>query len=580
MPPIEVAVTPRWQRYVSVVAIAAVYLITCRVMLAPICNFARLGTASYEGDARAFIWVLAWDNHAFLDRVSSLFEANKLYPLPNALAYGEHLYGISLFTLPLYALTRNPVLAYNVVWILSYLLAAAAAHLLAWRYTRDHLAAMVAGMAFAFCFFRMHHGHGHLNLIWSFWIPLSFVVIERWVARPTWTRLTGFVAVLVLQALASWYQAVMISVADAVFLIWLIAVERPTIRHPRVWRDPATRAWFSRLAIQAVVGALVALALVWPFARHYFILHSESPAGAAAAAADLAGWLVPPENTLIGQWLIAHNIKGPRWIWGELTVYLGWITMGLALIGAIVSVRSRDPLVRRSRFFIVLGIVAAVLALGPSSREVVSGQWGWSPFGALAHVPGLNLFRIPARYSQILSLALALLAAIACAASHRRFGHRGRVATGVAMLFLLTEFYVVNFPGGPPQPYPVPAVYKQIATLPPGPVLSLPIYANTPLWFREANYQYFSTAHWHPIVNGDSREWPPQFRDLVERFKLFPDAAAASTLRDVGVAYVVLHANQRGADDVLAPARASPDFRLLAQFEHDYLFEVVPASRR
>src|SRR5688572_1234313 len=454
MPPIEVAVTPRWQRYVSVVAVAAVYLIACRVMLAPICNFANLGTASYDGDARGIICVLAWDNHALLDRVPSLFDANKLYPLPNALAYGEHLYGISLFTLPLYALTRNPVLAYNVVWILSYLLAAATTHLLAWRYTRDHLAAMVAGMAFAFCFYRMHHGHGHLNLIWSFWIPLSFIAIERWVARPTWTRLAAFVAVLVLQALASWYQAVLITVADAVFLLWLIAVERPTIRHPTVWRDPVTRAWFSRLAMQAAVGALVALALVWPFARHYFILHSEGPAGAAASAADLAGWFMPPENTLIGQWLIAHNVKGPRWIWGELTVYLGWITTGLALIGAIVAVRSHDPLVRRSRFFIVLGIVAAVLALGPSSREAASGQWGWSPFGALAHVPGLDLFRIPARYSQVVNLSLPVLAAAACAAAHRRFGHRARVATVIAMLLLLTEFYVVNFPGGPPQPYP------------------------------------------------------------------------------------------------------------------------------
>ena len=84
-------------------------------MLAPIVNFAHLGSASFGGDARAFIWVLAWDNHVVLDHVPSLFAANKLFPLPNALAYGEHLFGISLFTLPVYAATRNPVLAYNLV---------------------------------------------------------------------------------------------------------------------------------------------------------------------------------------------------------------------------------------------------------------------------------------------------------------------------------------------------------------------------------------------------------------------------------------------------------------------------------
>lgn len=579
MQPIAEVQRPRWQRYITIAALVVAYIVASRVMLAPICNFAKLATASYEGDVRAFIWVLAWDNHALLDHVPSLFDANKLYPLKDALAYGEHLYGISLFTLPVYALTRNPVLAYNVVWILSYLLTAAATHWLAWKYTRDHLAAMTAAMAFTFCFFRMHHGHGHLNLIWSFWIPLSFVAMERWVARPTWPRLAGFVAVVVLQSLASWYQAVLICVADALFLVWLIVVERSTVRDPRS-QSQAIGRWLSRLALQSAVGALVVLVLVWPFARHYFILHRETPAFIAGEAADLTGWLVPPENTFMGQWLLAHNIKGPRWIWGELTVYLGWVTLGLAFAGAVVAVRSRDRTVQRSRFFILFAIVAATLALGPSSREVISGSWGWSPFGLLARVPGLSLFRVPARYSELLNLALAMLAATACAAGHRRFGHWGRVGTCAAVLLLLSEFHVVNFPGGPPQPFSVPPVYKYMATMPPGALLSLPDYAGTPLWFEEANYQYFSTAHWHPIVNGDSREWPPHFREMMATLERFPDVAAASTMREVGIAYVILHSDQTGASDLVTPAEASPDFRLLARFNRDYLFGVLPTATR
>jgi hypothetical protein len=565
VPPLEDSVSPSWRSYGRFAAIVAAYLIACWIMLVPIFSFAELGTASYQGDARAFIWVLAWDNHAVLDDVPSLFNANKLYPLSNALAYGEHLFGISLFTLPVYAATRNPVLAYNIVWILAYLFTAVAVHLLGWRYTRDHLAAMTASMAFTFCFFRMHHGHGHLNLIWSFWIPLSFVTMESWVSRPTWARLAAFVAVVVLQALASWYQAVLIAVADATLFAWLLAVDRQSMRP-------------SRLALQASVGTFVVLALVWPFARHYFILHSGGPAVAAAASADLVGWFVPPENTWMGQWLIAHDIKGPREIWGELTVYLGWMTLGLASVGSVVAVRSHDPLVRRNRFFIVLGIVAAALAVGPSSREVASGQFGWTPFGMLAQVPGLSLFRVPARYTQLLNLALALLAATACAAAHRRFGRAGRVVTVVMTVLLLSEFYVVKFPGGPPRPYAVPVVYKYIATLPPGAVLSLPHYARTPLWFQEADYQYFSTAHWYPTVNGDSREWPARFVTLTERLKTFPGAAAASAMREVGVKYVVLHAGESGAAALLAPAQVSSDFLLLARFEHDYLFQVAPTA--
>ena len=119
-------------------------------MLAPIVNFAQLRTASFGGDVRAFIWVLAWDNHAVLDRVPSLFDANKLFPLQNSLAYGEHLFGISLFTLPIYAATRNPVLAYNVVWLLA-VPADGGRRCTRWRGGThgDHLAAMTAALAFS-----------------------------------------------------------------------------------------------------------------------------------------------------------------------------------------------------------------------------------------------------------------------------------------------------------------------------------------------------------------------------------------------------------------------------------------------
>jgi hypothetical protein len=567
MPSITEASASRWQWCARVAGFGAIYLAACRVMLAPIVNFSQLRSASYGGDARAFIWVLAWDNHVLLDRVPSLFEANKLFPLPNALAYGEHLFGISLFTLPVYWATRNPVLAYNIVWILAYLFTAAAVHLLAWRYTRDHVASMTAALAFTFCFFRMHHGHGHLNLIWCFWIPLSFVAIDRWVERPDWLRLAGWTAILVLQALAAWYQAVLIVVADAIFLAWLFVAER---------RMPPLR----QIVVHGLVGAAVAFAFVWPFARYYFILHSEPPSYASGMSADLAGWFVPPENTWMGQWLLAHNVKGPRWIWGELTVYLGWITCGLGLAGAVVALRSDDALTRRSRFFIVLCAIAAVLAVGPSQSEVASGSFGWSPFGMLSHVPGPSLFRIPARYTELMNLALALLAATACAALHRRFGVAGRITTIALTVLLLTEFYVVKFPGGEPQPFPVPPVYKYVATLPPGAILSLPDYARTDLWFLEADYQYFSTAHWHPAVNGDAREFPPRFIDVSERMKRFPDPDAAETMRATGVKYVVLHAGQRNGEPLLAPAGASPDFRLRARFDRDYLFEVVPAPQR
>jgi len=119
-----------------------------------------------------------------------------------------------------------------------------------------------------------------------------------------------------------------------------------------------------------------------------------------------------------------------------------------------------------------------------------------------------------------------------------------------------------------------------VSTLPPGAILSLPDYARTDLWFLEADYQYFSTAHWHPAVNGDAREFPPQFIEVADRMKRFPAPDAADTMRATGVKYVVVHGAQRGGEALLAPAGASPDFRLRARFDRDYIFEVVPDAQR
>jgi len=555
------AAEPGRRRHARRAALVVMYAIVCGVMVAPICNLTHLATASHGGDSRLIIWTLAWDNHVWLDRLPSLFDANIFYPARNALAYSEHLLGISFFTLPVYALTRNPVLAYNFVWLLSFVLSAFAAHALVWRHTRDHLAATMAGLAFAFCFYRMHQGHGHLHVIWAFLIPVSLMTLERWVVTLSWRWLSVFVVIVTMQALSSWYQAVLIFVADGLFMLWLLVAEHAV---------PRTR--LTRLVLQAVAGATVALAIVAPFAKHYGVLAAVTPREAFGNAADPAAYLVPPENTFAGQWLVAQGVKGPRWIWGEQTVYLGWTALLLALVGVAASLKSSDPAARRLRFFMVLATIAIILAAGPLKSEVAVNVWGWSPFGLLVRIPGLSLFRAPARFTVLTTLAVAVLAGAGCATLHARFGRLGRLLTVAAMLMFLAESRVVNFPGGGQPVLPIPDVYKQLASLPPGPVVSLPDYAGTPVAFDEANYQFFSTAHWHPIANGYSREEPRGFRALMDRLKTFPAPTSLNAMRETGIRYVVV----RAASDPLRAGTPGPtgDLRLLGHFDNDYLFEV------
>ena len=421
-------------------------------MLAPITNYRHLGSATYGSDARLTVWILAWINHVMLDG-GALFDANVFYPARNTLAYAEHLLSISVFTAPTYALTRNPDLAYNIAWLLSYFTCALAAHALAWRVTRDHLASFVGGVAYAFCFYRMLHGHAHIQLLWACWIPLSFLLLEWWWRQPSWPRIATLWLVVLMQVLASWYLAIMVLVADTLLALYLSVWMRP----PR-GRIPTMLA---QVAAAATAGAIV----VWPIARHYTFLvalNGDSQAEAVTYAATAKDLLVPPLNTWLGQWLVHHGSTAPGWIWGEKTLFLGFVTLALAGIGLmrIVGLKtSDDPRFSASPdervalgFFALLLMLTIPLAFGPSQRAVASGSFDASPFGLLSLLPGMSLFRVPARFIQLTTLALAILAAAGAKTLHAGLGLRGRALAVLLLPVMLGEWYLVDFPGGAPQP--------------------------------------------------------------------------------------------------------------------------------
>ncbi len=545
-------------------------------MAAPLIDYGGLAAASYVGDARLIIWTLAWDAHALMNGLP-LFDANIFHPAAHALRFAEHHLGVALLALPVYAVSGNAILAYWVVWLAAFLANALAMHALGWRLTRSHVAAAVGGLVYAFSFFRMLHGHGHLQLLWTAWLPLSALALERWYADPTWRRLACLWALVLAQALVSWYLAVMVLVAQAVLLLVLVvAAARPR----PVWRP------FVQVAIGGAAGALV----LWPLARPYLALGGAPLAEAADLSADAAAYLLPPENTALGQWVTAHTSLHPRWIWGEQTMYLGWIALALAGLGIIALVRGRGPAeagpsdrphARANAWgpasagpdralvagLCAVGLVGLLLSFGPSASRL-------APFDWLRDVPGLALFRAPARFGLLVLLGVATLAALGAAVLARR--PRGRLALAFCVPLMLVEWRVVDFPNGKPERLQVPLAYRQLARLPPGAIVSLPDYRGADEWFREADYLLFSTLHWRPIANGYGRSEPPEFGPLMDDLRTFPSPRATAALRRASIRYVVCDADRygRGAAELLARAVQEPGLRSLGTVGAVTIFEV------
>jgi hypothetical protein len=536
--------------------VVAGYVIATVVMTLPLMNWEALGTATYSGDARLMAWTVAWNSHAWLNGLRVL-DANIYYPASAALTYTDPMIGVALFGLPIYALTRNAAITHNVLFIMAFLLNATAMYLLAVRVTRDATAAFVAGLIYAFSFYMMLHGHGHLSLIWVWLLPLSFVMLERWVEHPTMWRAAAWGVLVVLQILASWYLAVITVVATAVVVGWY---------HVALVRD---RWWTRGAQVTLVAGA--GAAIVWPFAAPYrYSLGTPALSEVRGFSADWASYLVPPLNTATGRWWATYIDSDLRGIWGELTMFVGYLAMAMAIAGvAFVVVRGEW---RRRGVYILLAVAGLALSFGPSpERTPLPGA-----FDLLSALPGMEGFRVPARFGLLVLLAVAVLAACAVAAIRRRIGRPADIALVLVVPLMLAEWFVVDFPAGRPRTIPVPRIYSHPAIQSARAIVSLPDYRNGERWYEGADYLLFSTTHWRPIVNGYGRAQPPDHAGVMSHMRAFPGPNNARTMRRLGVDLVVFHADRfgAGADDVVAEAMALGEYDLVAQDGQDYLFRV------
>jgi hypothetical protein len=528
------------------------------LMSAPLFNYHAIGSALYGGDARLIVWTLAWDNHAVLSRLP-LFDSNIFFPASHSLSYNEHLFGVSLFSLPVYALTRNPVLAYNLLWWATFPLNLLSMHALLRRHVPDDPAAFGGACVYTFSFYKMSHAYGHLHLLWTWLLPLSLLLLERWAERPTLARALYWGAAVLLQSLASWYLAVMTAVAHvpiAVFMApdWLR-------------RGRARQLWQLLLAL-----ALVA-AVVWPFAKPYLALPHSGTTEMASYSADRYAYLLPPENTILGRSWVQYAARWPfrvwpRRLWGEQRLYIGYVAMIAGAIGMVSFVRRRQWTVLGAHMS--LSVLALFLAFGPSTTGT------WTPFSLLHAIPGVGAFRAPARFTLLVLLGLSMFVAEGLR-TLRRGRLRWRVTAALVVVLMLVEWYPIDVPGGKPQPAPIPVVYRLAVVRGARALVSLPDYRGTDQWYNGADYLYYSTAHWRPIVNGFGRAEPPGFGHEISHMMAFPGPNNARTMRELGVELVVFHAGRIADGTATATAAAHmEEYELVAQIGDDYVFRVRP----
>jgi hypothetical protein len=521
----------------------------------------RPGTtmAAPFGDPLLNAWILGWDADRLRHGLSGLWTAPPFYPYPDTLAYSEHLLGIAVPLAPIYWLTGNAILLYNVALIGSFALAGMGMYLLARDLTGRRDAALLAALAFMWCPNRAPHVT-HLQVLVNGWMPIALWALHRYFATGSRRALAGFVAAFVLQGLSNGY------------FLFFLAVPVTIVAGVELWRH---RARLTAHAIHMAVAAVAIGALIAPVASAYLRVKREQ--GLSRTRGDTVQFGARPSDYVT----VSHQ---PR-LWskvlpiggGEKELFPGLVVIVLAL-GVFV------PLARRSdsrrigsrhiesvglsldedglqpprvlpaailssevgvRLYAAIALVAFVLSMGPEPALSAGVRLSTGPYDWMAAiVPGLEGLRVPARFAVVVYVALAVLAAYGAA----RLLDRVRAPTiRGALVLVLGAVTIAEGYMGPLPLERIPsaqmagdrAAYEWLATQPPGPMVELPLGDPDPA----VRYQLRTLIHGNRIVNGYSG-YGSALQDFLRGPPSTEGGATGDQLalfRALGLRYVVIH---------------------------------------
>src|SRR5262249_20677116 len=221
--------------------VASIYLVSAVVMTWPLATVMDRRIAGDMGDPLFVCWVILWTagqaGRALSGDLSALaryWSGNIFFPAALTVAYSEHFTPQMLQALPILAMTDNVILAYNVLLLATFVLSALGTYLLVRDVTGRPLAALFAGLVFAYSPYRLDQ-YSHLQVLSCQWMPFTLYGWRRYAAGGGLRALAGGTAALVAQALSSiYYLAYFTPFAVAFLLVEMMAHGR--LRDRRAWQ--------------------------------------------------------------------------------------------------------------------------------------------------------------------------------------------------------------------------------------------------------------------------------------------------------------------------------------------------------
>lgn len=591
------------------------------------------------GDPVHILSVIGWNYYSLFRGFKDYWNPPYFYPHHLTLAYSEHFFIPSLLIAPVIYATRNLVLAYNILVLLSLTLCAFGNFLLIRHLTGSRLAGILGGIELAYSTYMMSN-FAQLPYMTAQWIPFTFLYLIKFFEDQTYKNWFLFIFFYLLQVLSSAYYGLFLTVFVGIFLL-VLGIKQKLFQTPRFWKQLVLSLTFTFPILGFFFYPYLVVANQMGFQRGLEEMHYFS-----ANIRDYARVL--PNNFLYGKILYPPEVgtTSPFWLFPGITALflgflgssnspvsrkelilqssvilvliglfllfalgyelmiipllilgMGWwfhalygankgtkksVELGKDPLGEVDPVSSQHPYFPTlSRLFLICLVLAFLFSFGPTlsfhQREIPYG-----PYLLLNYlIPGFKGVRVVSRFNIMVTFFLGILAGFGLVKVLNSISSRyWRGIMGVLLASFLFLEHCTNamWTVQADSLNQVPEVYTWLKHQP-GDFVILELPRN-PVDILTAYYAI--TTHGKKSVGGYSSFIPPFTTWFFQQMETFPSESSLEKIQALGVRYLILHNRQFITEkqllDVPSQLKAlSGSLQPVEQFPSTdtYVFEVV-----
>ncbi len=495
------------------------------------------------GDVYQSMWGLWWVPYSIFTLHQSPYYTNYLfYPI------GANL--VSETMSPLAGILTAPIQAfagiastYNFLFFLSFALGGLFMFMLSRYLVKNDYAAFIAGLIFAFSPMHIAQSYSHLQWTTMEFMPLFvlfFLMMLR--EKKALYSICAAISFVLLTFAGDIEQGIMMAAFAIVSILIFLVIEK---------KDILNKRFITNLGIFAVAVLLIGSPFFVPI-----VIGAGSSISSASQLSNIAHNMLYSDN-LASFFLpsyyngIFHNLSLGylNSVYGtsyqgvsyspditEKVSYIGYSV--LFLIAFALYHEHRKNRLRDVSYWIAIGVVFFLLAIGPNI-QIGSFSTGIPTLYSLYRIiPGFKFVREPGRFDAVITIALAVLAAIG-------FDHLSKskynLGSSLALAVVFTILILIEYNGMPlsasfakslTTSATIPSQYSQISGIAGNlSVLELPALPNltTGSFLYPGISMYYQTAFKKPIVGGYTTRTNSTQEQLVQNIPL---AVSASYLEN------------------------------------------------